>query len=212
MLKNTIKYLLYIFKLQIFKNKWRKLNTHNLTTVKNLFPPNIVSVGEMTYGTLNVSFFHNTKEKLEIGNYVSIAPNVHFILGGNHQFNCITNYPLYSIFIKNNPDLDATTKGTIIIEDEVWIGSDVIILSGIKIGKGAIVATGSVVTSNVIPYSIVGGNPAKLIKMRFSKEIIERLISINICEYKHDFIKKNINKFYQPIENTIDFLNSENLK
>jgi virginiamycin A acetyltransferase len=143
-----------------FRRKWRRANRHNRTIARCTFPINIVSVGKMTYGDLTVKTFKPHNEKLFIGNFVSIAQNVVFILGGNHQINTITPYPLYSALIADSAERDAQSKGPIIIEDEAWIGFGVIILSGVTVGKGAIVAAGSVVVKDIPPYSIAGGNPA----------------------------------------------------
>ena len=104
----------------------------------------------MSYGLLNILSYSPSNERLQIGNYVSIAPNVLFILGGNHQINTITNFPLYSLLISPNP-IDSESKGLIVIEDEVWIGANATILSGVRIAKGAIIAAGSVVTKDVPP-------------------------------------------------------------
>ena len=93
-----------------------------------------------------------------LGNYVIIAPKL-AILGGDH----IYNLPELPIIFSGRPD----TKKTI-IQDDVWIGYRVIINSGVIIGKGAIIAAGSVITKDVPPYGIVGGNPAKVIMLRFS--------------------------------------------
>jgi acetyltransferase-like isoleucine patch superfamily enzyme len=183
-------------------------NSHNYTTVQNLFPRDLVTVGKMSYGVINVNFFLNPNEKLQIGNFVSIAADVLFILGGNHQTTAISTYPLYSKLIKLSPEQDALTKGPIVIEDEVWIGTRAIILSGVKIGKGAIIAAGSVITKDVPPYAIVGGNPAKIIKYRFSEEIRDALHSFSISDYNESIIIENINEFYQPL----DIIQIEKLK
>lgn len=100
---------------------------------------------------------------------------------------------------------EAITKGPIIVEDDVWIGNNAIILSGITIGKGAIVAAGSVVTKNVEPYSIVGGNPAQLIKYRFSEEVIRQLLNVDLSKIDMQFILENEELLYKTI-------NEDNLK
>jgi acetyltransferase-like isoleucine patch superfamily enzyme len=208
MLIKIIKRINKLFQLAKFRAIWRMQNSHNYTTVQNLFPRDLVTVGKMSYGVINVNFFLNPNEKLQIGNFVSIAADVLFILGGNHQTTAISTYPLYSKLIKLSPEQDALTKGPIVIEDEVWIGTRAIILSGVKIGKGAIIAAGSVITKDVPPYAIVGGNPAKIIKYRFSEEIRDALHSFSISDYNESIIIENINEFYQPL----DIIQIEKLK
>ena len=100
-------------------------------------------------------------------------------------------------------------KGDIIIENDVWIGANSTVMSGIKIGNGAIVAAGSTVTKNVPPYAIVAGNPAKVVKYRFTDEQIKKLLSIAWWDWDEQKIKNNamnmwsdninefINKFYE---------------
>ena len=94
--------------------------------------------------------------QITIGNYVVMAPEV-IVLTSNHKF----NDPSKLMRFEGNQDMDP-----VIIEDDVWIGTRVIILPGIKIGKGSVIGAGSVVTKDVEPYSIVAGNPAKLIRKR----------------------------------------------
>jgi len=185
---------------KIFNRKWRQKNRHNYTMPCSNYPLDIVSVGKMSYGWLNVSAFGNPDEKLIIGDYVSIAGNVKFVLGGNHQIYSITTYPLYSKLIALATVLDAQTKGSIIIENEVWIGTGSIILSGVRIGKGAIIAAGSVISSDVPAYAIVAGNPAKIIKYRFNEDLRNALITFSISQIEENTIKDNITEFYKPLD------------
>lgn len=184
----------------VFRREWRKLNSHNFTNPKSIFPIDSVVVGKNSYGDLNIECFGNPRESLIIGHYVSIGRNATFILGGNHQTTTVTNYPLYSSFIEASPLKDAQTKGAITIEDEVWIGFGVIILSGVKIGKGAIVAAGAVVTKDVEAYSIVGGNPAIRIKYRFNEDLREALQDLNLIDFETQLIVDNITEFYNPLD------------
>lgn len=103
-----------------------------------------------------------------IGNYVMFGPNV-TIRGGNHRTDLVGRYMITVKDVEKLPENDKD----VIIEDDVWVGCNVTILKGVIISKGTIVAAGSVVTKSFPPYSIIGGNPAKLIKMRFSEEEIK---------------------------------------
>jgi acetyltransferase-like isoleucine patch superfamily enzyme len=196
----------------LHKKRWRTLNTHNQTVVGDrYFPHQIVTVGKATYGILNIhSYLPESGEKLVIGNYVSIAPGVQFLLGVNHQLETLTTFPLHSRFISPSP-LDAICKGPLIIEDEVWIGTNAMLFSGITIGKGAVIAAGSIVTKNVPPYAIVGGNPARIIRYRFSEEIINELIDIKLINISDDWIKKNIKTLYTKIQTIDDVLQLKEL-
>ena len=197
-------YLYNRYQKKIFIKKWRKKNAHNETSVNNIFPIELVSVGKRTYGPLNIlSFYPESGEQLSIGNYVSIAENVRFILGGNHQISNYTTFPLYVKLLKQS-GYDVNSNGPIIVEDDAWIGTDAIILSGITIGKGAVVGAGAVVTKDVPPYSIVGGNPAKIIKYRFSIEIIEILMQLDFNILNEFEIKNNIDIFYKNINSVQD--------
>ena len=182
--------------------QWRYNNKHNYTIIRNILGGSpIITIGEGTYGELNILSYKNKGEGLEIGNFVSIASNVWFILGGNHQMNTYSNYPIASMFIELCPEKDAQTKGKIITEDEVWIGANVTILSGITIGKGVIVAAGSVVTKDVPPYSIVGGNPAKIIRYRNNKEL--RTTLPNLIDIPKEVVLENIDLFYKELSEEV---------
>jgi len=100
-----------------------------------------------------------------IGNKVVIGPYV-TMMGGNHNFRTIGKY-IFDVE-KKEPDDDQD----IVIEDDVWIGAHAVILKGVRLGRGSIVGAGAVVTKAVAPYSIVGGNPAKLIRQRWTEEEI----------------------------------------
>lgn len=147
---------------------WRRKNKPNFTAVGNEgFPLDIVEVGLGTYGTLNVVAFGSANEHLTIGNYCSIADRVVFLLGGNHDYEAISTYPFYA---KYRNGVEALSKGPIVVDDDVWLGYGATILSGVHIGKGAVVASCSLVCQDVEPYSIVGGIPARRIKYRFEKD------------------------------------------
>jgi virginiamycin A acetyltransferase len=188
-----------------FDRAWRKSNSHNETSIGSyMFPKGVVEVGHATYGLLNVqSLYATPDEKLIIGNYVSIASDSLFLLGTNHQTETITTYPLHSKLIGRTP-LDAVSRGPIVVEDEAWIGSNAIVMSGVSIGKGAIVAAGAIVTKDIPPYAIVGGNPAKIIRYKFSEEIVGELISLSLIDVPVEWFKANISLMYKKIESVQD--------
>lgn len=178
---------------------WRKKNKHNYTTAKNRFDIDRVSVGKESYGELHVEIQGNGDEELIIGNYCSIGPDVRFILESEHSYKCLSTYPFKVQYL--GLDREATSKGSIVIKDDVWIGLGAIINSGIKIGQGAVIAAGSVVTKDVEPYSIVGGNPAKLIKYRFENDIIDELLKFDFSKIDKKFVEKNKDLIYTNLTN-----------
>lgn len=160
--------------------EWRKRNPHNFTTPGGYFKMDAVEVGKGTYGKLNVVTREYQDVKLVIGNYCSIADGVKFLLSGNHQYDIYSTYPYELLILKDKNAGIAIAKGNIIVEDDVWIGANAIVCSGVKIGQGAIVAAGAIVTKDIEPYAIVGGNPAKLIKYRFNENIRKKLVATNV--------------------------------
>jgi acetyltransferase-like isoleucine patch superfamily enzyme len=167
-----------------FKAKWRKKNQHNLTQVNTVFPIEKVSVGKATYGVLNVLTYGNTTSALNIGHYCSIAEAVIFILDGGHNYKRCSSYPFPSTTYHLHND--SSSKGPIIVEDDVWIGYGSIILSGVTLGKGCVIGAGSVVSKNVPPYAIYAGN--KILKFRFSETIIEQLMKLDYSKITDGFI------------------------
>ena len=140
-----------------------------------------MSFGKYTYGTPNICW-SNSGAKLVVGNFCSIAANVNIYLGGNHRTDWVTTFPFghsnkneFNIF---NGEGHPSTKGDVIIGNDVWIGDNVTIMSGVTIGDGTVIANNSHVVKNIEPYSLVGGNPAKLIKYRFTPQQIEKLLEI----------------------------------
>lgn len=188
-----------------FNKTWRRRNPHNDTVPgERMFPMENVHVGRGTYGMLNVqSLFVQEGEQLHIGNFVSIAPGVQFLMGVNHQLETYTTFPFYSRLVERSTR-DALVRGPIIIDDEVWLGTNALIMSGVHIGKGAIVAAGAIVTKDVPPYAIVGGNPARIIKMRHSPEVIEALMGIDLNTLSDAQIRAHLEAIYAPIRSVDD--------
>lgn len=173
--------------------------------VKN---PNII-IGDYTYydDFENVENFEkNVKylfdfigDQLIIGKFCMIASDVKFIMNGaNHLTHAFSSYP-FAIFGNGwEKAMEGKTypqKGDIIIGNDVWIGYNATIMAGVNIGDGAIIAANATVTKDVEPYTIVGGNPAKVIKKRFSEETIERLLKLKWWNWDIEKITRNVQHF-----------------
>jgi acetyltransferase-like isoleucine patch superfamily enzyme len=145
------------WRVRIHRLKWRRLNPHNYTVAGTRFPVNKVTVGRETYGRLNVYCYNNSKaSNLIIGNYCSIAQSAKFLLAGNHRIDTLLSFPVMQYYLKETPN---ESKGDIIIDDDVWLGENVTVLSGVHIGRGAVIAAGSVVTRDIPPYALGGVFP-----------------------------------------------------
>ncbi|WLT31329.1 CatB-related O-acetyltransferase [Geothrix sp. PMB-07] len=120
-----------------------------------------------------------------IGNYTSIADEVHILLGGDHPTHWVSTFPLRIKLGLPGAGRDGTpsTKGDVVIGSDVWIGLGVTILSGVHIGDGAIIMARSVIVKDVEPYAIVGGVPGRLVRKRFDGEDIEKLLNLKWWEW-----------------------------
>ena len=139
----------------------------------------------------------NHKSHLSIGSFCSIAGEVTFLLNAEHDISTISTYP-FKVMVMGQK-AEASTKGDIIVDDDVWIGERATIMSGVHIGQGAVIAAGSVVTHNVPPYAVVGGVPAKVIKYRFSKQIIDALLKVDYSKLTKEMISSHIDILYSKL-------------
>lgn len=153
----------------------------------------LVTVGKFTYGYEHLSILQwGEGASLQIGNFCSIARDVTVFLGGDHRVDWATTFPFGHIFqeqlggraIVGHP----ATKGDVKIGNDVWIGRGVTIMSGVKIGDGAVIAANSHVVRDVAPYAIVGGNPAREIRLRFTPDLVDLLQSLAWWELPMDMI------------------------
>jgi len=180
-----------------FRREWRKRNPLNTTIAKNCYDIDSVTVGNYTYGAIRV-INYNRRERLSIGAFCSLAQEVTFILNADHNINTISSFP-YKVKVLGQ-SLEGTSKGDIIIDDDVWIGYRATILSGVHIHQGAVIAAGAVVTHDVPPYAVVGGVPARIIKKRFSEDVIDVLLSIDYSKLTKELISSHIDELYVSIE------------
>jgi virginiamycin A acetyltransferase len=172
-------------------------------TVSN---PNIV-VGDYTYYDdpedsegfeRNVLYhFDFIGDRLVIGKFCAIAKGTKFIMNGaNHKMSGFSTYP-FNIFGNGwervTPDFsELPFRGDTVIGNDVWIGYDALIMPGVKVGDGAIIASRSVVTSDVRPYAIVGGNPATEIRRRFEDSVVDQLLAVAWWDWPADKVTRNL--------------------
>lgn len=137
------------------------------------------SIGAYSYGRPKVRFPESGR-RLTIGRYCSIADKVEILLGGDHRLDWVSTYP-FAAMAGLWPGADApvdyhSSRGDVVIGHDVWLGSGCMILSGVTVGHGAVVAAHAVVTRDVPPYAVVAGNPAKIVRRRFDEATIAGLI------------------------------------
>ena len=177
---------------------WKKRNTHNYT---KLVPPLVnterIHVGKYTYGSVS-AIISSPGGSLQIGNYCSIADRVTFVVSADHPTETISTFP-FKTLCTHETGCEAVSKGDIVVEDDVWIAYGATILSGVHIGQGAVVAAGSVVTKDVPPYAIVAGVPAKVVRYRFSPELIEELLKVDYSKLDEEQVRGHIHELYNPL-------------
>lgn len=184
------------------KKRWRIQNSHNQTRINSLFDFSQVTIGNNTYGTINL-VSSSKHSKVKIGHFCSIADGVKFIINNEHPMNLVSTYPFKTRLMGSGSE--SISKGDIIVCDDVWIGLDSKIMSGIRIGQGAVIGAGSIVTKDVPDYAIVAGSPAKIIKYRFPPNIILKLKQIDYSKIDKSFVLKNIEQFYEQVDDSFDF-------
>lgn len=164
-------------------------------------------IGRGTYsipGHFHVYDWHQGST-LSIGNYCSIAFDTRIFLGGEHRTEWVTCYPFSALWqegsgITGHP----TTRGDVRIGNDVWIGFNATILSGVTIGDGAVIGANANVYQDVPPYTIVSGNPARPVKLRFPNPLIERLLAVAWWNWPEDRILAHLPLLLS--ENIEDFL------
>lgn len=183
-------------KIYIQNKKIAKLNPNSDITLTEVTDIKKIHIDEGSYGIIKVISYGEKDGQLYIGKYCSMAKETTFLLGGEHEYKNIFTYPFKKRFLNQD---EAFSKGNIVVEDDVWIGYGATILSGVTIGKGAIIGANSIVTKDVPPYSIYVGN--KVIKYRFEKDIIEKLMKIDLSKLTKEKIIDNIDILYTEINN-----------
>jgi virginiamycin A acetyltransferase len=171
-------------------------------------PKIIVPYGRHSYGPqpkLMTNYLPGLANKMrgsKVGNFCSISSGLKFTFYGKHNYQWVSAYPFFAFYSKwkydngktcyNSGDIDDSRfqPAPIVIENDVWIASNVTVKEGVKIGNGAVVAMESLVTKDVPPYAIVGGNPARVIRYRFSEEQISELLKIEWWNWTDEKVTK----------------------
>jgi acetyltransferase-like isoleucine patch superfamily enzyme len=170
------------------------------TLTHDVLAPLGYRAGAFTYGVPAV-WRWGEPATLVIGKYCSLSTNIEIFLGGNHRPDFVTTYPFSSVsdwpeaaFIEGHP----ASKGDVIIGNDVWIGMGALILSGVTIGDGAVVAARAVVSRDVPPYAIVAGNTARVVRMRFPDDIIRQLLQLRWWDWDVERVRRYIPLLMQP--------------
>lgn len=177
-------------------------NIDTLTLIKpTITRPNIIA-GDFSYyagqdfESRVTHHYDFIGDKLIIGKFCQIGAGVEFVMNGaNHQMNCVTTYPFYIFggWDATPPAMsDLPLKGDTVVGHDVWIGQNVTVLPGVHVGDGAIVGLNSTVTRDVPPYTVVAGNPARVIRERFDRELTVLLLRLRWWDRSVDEIRRLI--------------------
>jgi acetyltransferase-like isoleucine patch superfamily enzyme len=161
-----------------------------------------VSVGRHTYGLNRSSFVRpSAQAPITVGSFCSIGPDVLIFGQADHPVGLPSTYPFRTmLFDPAAGNVDAVTKGGVVIGNDVWIGARAMIMSGVTVADGAIVGAGAVVARDVPPYGIVVGNPGRVVRHRFAPDVIEALLQICWWDWPDEKIRSFDAEFYSPVE------------
>ena len=148
-------------------------------------------IGRWSYGRPRV-YRWRENERLEIGAFCSIAADVTILLGGEHRTDFVSTYPFGNFLDAGEKDAHEWSRGDVIIGNDVWIGHDALVLSGSRIGDGAVIGAGSLVLSEIPPYAIAVGRPAKVVGYRFDPETIKNLLATRWWDWDDARIRASV--------------------
>jgi len=154
----------------------------------------VIRAGKYSYGSPIFSPYHTCN--VIIGDFVGFAENVSIDTGGEHNTKVIStfpfhHFPMFQAAVAGAPLNSALHKGDVVIGNDVWIAEGVRILTGVKIGDGAVIGSRALVCTDIPPYAIAVGIPAKVIRYRFSPDVIEKLLKIKWWNWPIEKIKEH---------------------
>jgi acetyltransferase-like isoleucine patch superfamily enzyme len=153
------------------------------------------AVGNYSYGCPAPRIIEDPENpvNLKIGKFCSFGPDVTILLGHEHKTEYVTTFPFNLLFKVDHLNFHGTrSKGDVVIGNDVWVGFNALILSGVQVGDGAVIGANAVVSKDVEPYSIVAGNPAVLIRKRFDDETVKALLRIKWWDWPFKKIRANL--------------------
>jgi len=181
-----------------FSPSWRKVPYEAYPEMS------LMTLGARSYLVGGVGESYTTDAHILVGNYSSLAHNLHFYLGLSHNHRAVTSYPMSVLTGAQGNEHAAYNRHQLILGNDVWIGADVMLMSGVHVGNGAVIGAGAVVAKDVPPYAVVVGNPARVIKYRFDAETIERLQRIKWWNWPQEEIERHIPALNDDMEAFLD--------
>lgn len=166
----------------------------------------VYSIGEHTYYPPDLQLrTWLPDERIVIGRYCSIADRVIICTGGQHRLDTVSTFPFDAqLFPGRSTNRSYLTTAATTVGNDVWIGSGAMILNGASVSDGAVIAAGSVVMSDVPPYAIVAGNPGTVLRYRFSKPTVERLLRLKWWDWPSEVVRERVDWFYRPISDFVE--------
>ncbi len=164
--------------------------------------PNGLIIGRHTYGVSHKSVVRLSPDApVTIGQFCSFGPEVRIFSKADHPTELPSTYPFRTLLSGDGREnRDAVTRGPVTIGNDVWVGARAMILSGVTVGNGAVIGAGAVVAKNVPAYAIVAGNPAKIVRRRFTAQQIDALEQIAWWDWPTDKIRKLEDLFYGDVD------------
>jgi acetyltransferase-like isoleucine patch superfamily enzyme len=169
--------------------------------------PDYVEMGRHTYWDPNNIrlLTYVPGEKIVIGKYCSIAAGVTLCTGGNHATDTVSTWPFDNFWLdRPNPTRTYRTTRNTTVGHDVWLGYGAHVLGGARVGHGAVVAARAVVFADVPDYAVVAGNPAQVVRYRFSQPIVRRLLRIAWWDWPDEVVRANLEWFYRPVREFVE--------